>query len=128
MCFAVALGFDSFLIIRQGISPLVHDPDKHGDRLGCYFCNDISAPSNSMKDRTLDQQCTVTRPGLSFIASAYASELLVSLIHHPLREGAPASDDPAELQQTELGILPHFIRGQLSEFDIKLFYGRAFKK
>jgi ubiquitin-like modifier-activating enzyme ATG7 len=52
-CFAVALGFDSFLIIRHGISVKSHDPgnniifkklEKHGDRLSCYFCNDINAP------------------------------------------------------------------------------------
>lgn len=56
-----------------------------------------------MKDRSLDQQCTVTRPGLSFVSSAYASELLVSLLHHPLRHGAPAHDEPSKLPETDLG-------------------------
>ncbi|CAD8092781.1 unnamed protein product [Paramecium sonneborni] len=127
MCFSVALGFDSFLIIRHGISLKKYNPEIHGERLACYFCNDISSPGNSMKDRTLDQQCTVTRPGLSFLASAYSSELFVSLVHSPLLDGTPASDNPEQLQQTDLGILPHFLRGQLSDFDIRLFYGRAFK-
>jgi ubiquitin-like modifier-activating enzyme ATG7 len=99
----VALGFDSFMILRHGISSLVHNPEIHGDRLSCYFCNDIASPSDSMKDRTLDQQCTVTRPGLSFVSSAYASELLVSLVNHPLKEGAPASDDINKLETTDLG-------------------------
>lgn len=89
-CITVGLGFDSFLIVRHGISPNKYIPEKHGERLCCYFCNDIVTPQNTMKDRTLDQMCTVTKPGLSFISAAYAAELYVSLLHHPLQHHAPA--------------------------------------
>lgn len=36
-----ALGFDSFVVMRHGVS---HDADPSG--LGCYFCNDVVAPVN----------------------------------------------------------------------------------
>lgn len=36
-----ALGFDSFVVMRHGIS----DEDSSSD-LGCYFCNDVVAPVN----------------------------------------------------------------------------------
>lgn len=61
-------------------------------RLGCYFCTDVVAPENSSLNRTLDQQCTVTRPGLAPMAAATAVELTVGLLHHPLRHRAPADD------------------------------------
>ena len=54
ICMTIALGFETFLVMRHGLSPMVHDPEVNGERLGCYFCNDVVAPRNSLSDRTLD--------------------------------------------------------------------------
>ena len=124
----MGLGFDSFLIVRHGISPDKYIPEKHGERLCCYFCNDIVTPQNTMKDRTLDQMCTVTKPGLSFISAAYAAELYVSLLHHPLQHHAPAHEDQQNLPTTDLGKLPHHLRGNLSDYETSIFYGKAFEQ
>ena len=116
-CINAALGFDTFLAMRHGCSPLV--PLEHGGkRVGCYFCNDITGPSDSLRNRTLDQQCTVTRPGVSMLASSCAVELMVLLLQHPLGNQAPP-DVNMELgseTSTALGNLPHQIRGFLSHF------------
>lgn len=101
--FTVALGFDTWLVMR-------HSPTGIG---GCYFCLDCVAPANTTLNRTLDQQCTVTRPGVAPIASATAVELLISLLHHPQRFEAPADHD-VELSAataSPLGIVPQIIRG-----------------
>lgn len=84
----IALGFDSYLIDHN-----------LNEKSACYFCNDIVAARNSMKNRTLDQQCSVTRPGLSMIASAMGTEILVS---HLNGKG-----------------VPYHIRGSLSDFESK---------
>jgi ubiquitin-like modifier-activating enzyme ATG7 len=128
-----ALGLDSWLVMRHG-----GGVDEEGKRLGCYFCNDIVAPENSTKNRTLDQQCTVTRPGLAPIASAMAAELMVSLLHHPKRQAAPAPnagggmfsptasrDDPSS--SGPLGIIPHQIRGSLVSYTMMTPTVPAFK-
>ncbi|XP_027354377.1 ubiquitin-like modifier-activating enzyme atg7 isoform X1 [Abrus precatorius] len=130
-----ALGFDSFLVMRHGAGPFSHTHNLNAEtdnsssadmhindangkhRLGCYFCNDVVAPTDSTSNRSLDQQCTVTRPGLAPIASALAVELLVSILHHPqgiFAEGDINSRTGATEQP--LGILPHQIRGSLSQF------------
>jgi ubiquitin-like modifier-activating enzyme ATG7 len=105
-----------FLLLSSPRVIYPNKTEKHKERICCYFCNDIITPQNTMKDRTLDQQCTVTRPGLSFLASSYASELYVSLIHHPLEHHVWANEDSNKLETTDLGKLPHHIRGNMSDF------------
>uniref|UniRef100_A0A182K716 Ubiquitin-like modifier-activating enzyme ATG7 n=1 Tax=Anopheles christyi TaxID=43041 RepID=A0A182K716_9DIPT len=130
-----ALGFDSYLVMRHGFkgnndmeakddasilsSRIAGFRKINSSDLGCYFCNDIVAPGNSMKDRTLDQQCTVTRPGVSSMASALAVELMISLIQHgdaPAYYRTPKSDPFAQEQEPDglLGPIPHSIRGNIS--------------
>jgi len=133
MVMTVALGFDTFVVMRHGVHYIDNNrfPYKNDDiQLGCYFCNDIIAPSDSLKSRTLDQQCTVTRPGISSMASSQAVELLISVLHHPSREHAP-SEINAELNSstsTELGIVPHQIRGYMSYFTNLLITGHRYDK
>ena len=128
ICINSALGFDSYVVMRHGCSPHSISPEE--ERVGCYFCSDVVAPQDSLANRTLDQQCTVTRPGVSYIAGSLAVELLVSVLNHPLKSKAPAdkssivSDDTS----TPLGIVPHQMRGYLSHFNNTLVHGYAYDK
>lgn len=55
----VALGFDSYLVMRHGSRSDVEQVERavvmpglrsiEGGQLGCYFCNDITAPGNVNK-------------------------------------------------------------------------------
>lgn len=136
-----ALGFDTFLVMRHGsrkTGNITHQATTAlgsipGSSLGCYFCNDVVAPGDSTRDRTLDQQCTVSRPGMSYIASALAVELLVSLTQHPLRMEASADTSAKDAHLTadldcHLGLLPHQIRGFLSRYHLVLPASFAFDK
>ncbi|KAL1447377.1 hypothetical protein MTO96_044313 [Rhipicephalus appendiculatus] len=82
-----ALGFDTFLVMRHGVAPGEAGDDS--EKLGCYFCNDVVGPADSTRDRTLDQQCTVTRPGVGAMAGALAAELLVGLLQSPPERTVP---------------------------------------
>ncbi|KAF8513191.1 hypothetical protein JB92DRAFT_2924654 [Gautieria morchelliformis] len=128
-----ALGFDTYLVMRHGARASAV-PDG-ATRLGCYYCNDIVAPADSLTDRTLDQMCTVTRPGLASIAAATAVELLVSVLQHPAGLHAPppppqsASEVPqaAKGEDSVLGLVPHQLRGYLAQFRNMLVTGAAYK-
>ncbi|KAF9442574.1 E1-like protein-activating [Macrolepiota fuliginosa MF-IS2] len=126
-----ALGFDTFLVMRHGARASTA-PEQ---RLGCYYCNDIVAPADSLTDRTLDQMCTVTRPGLAPIAASTAVELLATLLQHPKGINAPAplpnqdlgrlADDATE---SVLGVVPHQLRGFLAQFRNLPLVGAAYDK
>lgn len=117
-------------VICEGASKLESIP---GAFLGCYFCNDVVAPGDSTRDRTLDQQCTVSRPGMSYIASALAVELLVSLTQHPLGNEAAADTSAKDAHlsadlECKLGLVPHQIRGFLSRYHLVLPASLGFDK
>jgi ubiquitin-like modifier-activating enzyme ATG7 len=126
-----ALGFDTYLVMRHGARASLTT----GNRLGCYYCNDIVAPADSLTDRTLDQMCTVTRPGLASIAASTAVELLVSLLQHPDGLHAPppppqangAAADPST-SGSVLGLVPHQLRGFLAQFRNLPITGAAYDK
>ncbi|KAL8800845.1 MAG: hypothetical protein Q9223_007207 [Gallowayella weberi] len=118
-----ALGFDSFVVMRHGMD----NSTQPEQGLGCYFCSDVVAPANSLADRTLDQQCTVTRPGIAAIASALLVEILVSVLQHPLGGQAPAPTTPHDDRGDHpLGVVPHQIRGFLSTFQNLVIRGNSY--
>lgn len=104
-----ALGFDNFLVMRYGRA------DHQLGRLGCYFCHDVVVPSDSLSDRTLDQMCSVTRPGVAPLASALAVELFVSILQE--------KRDPNNNDST-----PHQIRGFIRNFSMLKIVTPAYEK
>lgn len=113
-----ALGFDSYLVMRHGN---VQKEDFDAQRLGCYYCSDVVAPEDSLSDRTLDQMCTVTRPGVALIASSLAVELYVSLVQR-------SSFDKLKGQSSLLfDEVPHQIRGFLHNFSLMKLHNLNYK-
>lgn len=97
-----AIGFDSYLVMRHS------QTEKEG--LGCYFCSDVTsgggAGATPLSDRPLDQQCSVTRPGLSGMVGGLAVEMAVQLVQNEV--AADNSKEKAEV--------PHQIRGSLKDW------------
>ncbi|KAI6222474.1 Ubiquitin-like modifier-activating enzyme ATG7 [Aphelenchoides fujianensis] len=129
LAITVALGFDTFVVVRHGVPPAgrpapsarLERPNDEavevsGCDLGCYFCNDVTAPGNSMDDRTLDQNCTITRAGVSSIAAGIATELLAALVQHEQGARAPALLTAVDENSSLLGATPHQVRGFMSRY------------
>lgn len=82
--------------------------------------------NKSTKDATLDQQCTVTRPGIAAIASALLVEVLVSVLQHPMGAAAPATTLAEDRGDHPLGVVPHQIRGFLATFTNMPITGKSY--
>lgn len=121
-----ALGFDTYLVARHG----VFSSAEGAEELGCYYCNDVMVPGDSTTNATLDQQCTVTRPGIAPMASSLLVELLMSVLNHPLGAAAPAPESlslhmPAP-EGHPLGHVPHHMRGYLASWQNQVLKGKAY--
>ncbi len=116
----VALGFDTFVVMRHGLKK------QKENRMGCYFCNDVVAPVDSLSGRTIDQQCTITRPGVSAIASSIAVEILASIFNHP--EKFLCSHDDNNIPESEIGIIPQQIRGEINGYSNTIMHGYYYNK
>ncbi|KAF4124315.1 ubiquitin-like modifier-activating enzyme ATG7 [Geosmithia morbida] len=153
-----ALGFDSYVVMRHGsesseaglgcyfcndvVAPADVGPPSHLSpdfTLPPFFFSTPSSrsemltPLQSMKDQTLDQQCTVTRPGVAAMASALLVELLTSLLQHPKGKDAPAPQTSSPQSTPErdppshpLGLVPHQIRGYVSTFQQLVIRGQSY--
>jgi ubiquitin-like modifier-activating enzyme ATG7 len=134
-----ALGFDSWVVMRHGRGttgmPAVVGVDTPvaTPRLGCYFCNDVIAPANSAAGRSMDEQCTVVRPGLARIAAAHAVELVAVLSQHTAWIDTPAvasghavaAMGASAAAEGALGGAPHMLRGCLTGFSQTCMTGHA---
>lgn len=103
LCLSIGIGYDSFVIVRHGkygdgfydkIREGGKADEKDKENVGCFFCSDYLPPSDSMSNRTLDQQCTVSRPGISMISCGIGIEMLINSLH-----------------ENKIGKSPHFCRG-----------------
>lgn len=177
LVFTIGLGYDNFLVMRHGMytlnniknigiiperSPIPNNisgslattpSDPAVDRLGCYFCTDttVSAPTNSTVNRSMDQQCTITRPGGAPMACSLAAELLVSILHHQQKGYAPGYDNyqqnvasrtmlpimesstntvasSTSSTSSPLGIVPHQIRFFMNSYSLLLAHTKAFQQ
>ncbi|CAM9722593.1 unnamed protein product, partial [Chrysoparadoxa australica] len=132
-----ALGTDTYLVMRHGAQSggssghASGAEGEAGQRLGCYFCQDVVAPGAPSHDRAWDEQCTVTRPGAAPMAAALAVELMVAIAHHPARHRVSADanlklDSPITRQERPFGALPHQIRGFLAHYAVTTPATQAF--
>ncbi|KAL7169838.1 hypothetical protein ACSBR2_034804 [Camellia fascicularis] len=120
-----ALGFDSFLVMRHGAGPL---------GTLCDFKDDVSGEMGNFYQMDRDGEHRLVNcqphfgPTMHSYSSALAVELLVGILHHPHGIHAKAefanSTDSGSTEQP-LGILPHQVRGSLSQFSQMTLVGHS---
>lgn len=120
--FSIGIGYDSYVIVNHGLygenieqcikdsiekdnHSLEQEPDVKANLHGCFFCSDYIPPSDTMTNRTMDQQCTVSRPGVSMISCGIAIEIIVNSLH-----------------DKKIGPVPTFVRGVVGgNFELQKF-------
>jgi ubiquitin-like modifier-activating enzyme ATG7 len=125
-----ALGFDTYLVMHHAYpttstttaaDTLTGDEEEDGKQDdgketaedGCYFCQDIVAATNSQTNKALDEQCTVTRPGLSAIVAGWCTEMLIAYIHASSTANNSAEGGGKVFKKEDI---PHQIRGSVYTF------------
>lgn len=105
LCISISLDGNSFTIQRYGRSLMeygergFHHPTslhtclskgyKHESVVSndsCCFCGESINVGNMITDRGMDQLCTTTRIGLSYIASGMAVELMINYLHYSMKD------------------------------------------
>ena len=83
---------------KKGIQTLFHEYNN------CDYGPKI--PMNSMIKQSLDQQCTVTKPAISYMASSLSVELLIALLQEN-KDIIPADTFKCNKNSSEFGLIPH---------------------
>ncbi|KAG5458044.1 MAG: hypothetical protein BJ554DRAFT_1813 [Olpidium bornovanus] len=157
-----ALGFDTYLVMRHGARqrparaaevPTAASGAPPAD-LGCYFCNDIVAPTDVVHrnaarpfrhrgrvQRGAHDHTSAPRPWVRRSLknhagnSPYAANVLCGRAHLLIKEASPfrlhAPADMASVDSassTPLGLVPHQIRGFLSQFSNLLMVGKSYDR
>ena len=69
------------------------------------------------------------RPGLSYVSSGFASELLINIVSHPMGNNAPSGGESNSIdidEDADMGIVPQHIRGSVGQFETKVMNSTAF--
>jgi len=69
---SVGLGVDQYVVTLSNGETLSSG--------GCFFCNDVVGPVNSIAGKSPEERCSIVRAGLSSISAGYAVEKVIEML------------------------------------------------